>query len=297
VTGQLSSFAPHAKIIHADVDPAEIGKNRAVDVPIVGDAKDVIAQLADELARQQGGEGPPDRRDWLALLAEWKRRYPYSYRQDDDGPIKPQLVVERLYEATQGEAVLVAGVGQHQMWASQYWRFERPRTWINSGGLGTMGFAVPAALGAKAGRPNERVIAIDGDGCFQMTAQELATATTENVPITVAIVNNGHLGMVRQWQELFYDERYSQVHLTQDVPDYAKLAEAYGAVGLRAESPDDVDAVIDKALSVTDRSVVIDFRCDPREMVFPMVPAGASNDDIILGPNGHELDPTQAPIA
>jgi acetolactate synthase-1/2/3 large subunit len=297
VTGQLSSFAPHAKIIHADIDPAEIGKNRVVDVPIVGDATDVIEKLADELARQQGGEGPPDRRDWLVLLQEWKRRYPYTYRQDDDGPIKPELVVERLYEATRGEAVLVAGVGQHQMWASQYWRFERPRTWINSGGLGTMGFAVPAALGAKVGRPDERVIAIDGDGCFQMTAQELATATTENIPITVAIVNNGHLGMVRQWQELFYDERYSQVHLTQDVPDYAKLAEAYGAVGLRAETPDDVDAVIDKALSVTDRSVVIDFRCDPREMVFPMVPAGASNDDIILGPNGHELDPTQAPIA
>jgi len=207
--------------------------------------------------------------------------------------------VERLYEATRGEAVVVSGVGQHQMWASQFWRFERPRTWINSGGLGTMGFAVPAALGAKVGRPNERVVAIDGDGCFQMTAQELATATTENVPIVVAIVNNGHLGMVRQWQELFYDERYSQVHLTQDVPDYAKLAEAYGAVGLRAETPDDVDPIIEKALSVTDRSVVIDFRCDQREMVFPMVPAGASNDEIILGPEQAEpaCDPAEAPIA
>ena len=299
VTGKLAAFAPHARIIHADIDPAEIGKNRAVDVPIVGDAKDVIAKLSDELARQQGGEGPPNRGDWLALLSEWKRRYPYRYEQPEDGPIKPQLVVERLYEATNGDAVLVAGVGQHQMWASQHWRFERPRSWINSGGLGTMGFAVPAALGARVGRPDERVIAIDGDGCFQMTAQELATATTEDIPITVAIVNNGHLGMVRQWQELFYNERYSQVHLTQDVPDYAKLAEAYGAVGLRAETPDDVDAVIDKAMSVTDRSVVIDFRCDQREMVFPMVPAGASNDDIVLGPEQTEpaCDPAEAPIA
>jgi acetolactate synthase-1/2/3 large subunit len=297
VTGKLGTFAPHAKIIHADVDPAEIGKNRVADVPIVGDAKDAIAKLAAELAEQQGDAGAPDRAEWLGQLAEWKKRYPYHYEQAEDGPIKPEFVVERLYEATRGEAVLVAGVGQHQMWASQYWKFERPRTWINSGGLGTMGFAVPAALGAKAGRPDERVIAIDGDGCFQMTAQELATSTTENLPVTIAIVNNGNLGMVRQWQELFYDERYSQVYLSQDVPDYAKLAEAYGAVGLRADTPEDVDVVIDKALSVTDRSVVIDFRCDPREMVFPMVPAGASNDDIILGPNGHELDPSQAPIA
>jgi len=300
VTGQLSTFAPHARIVHADIDPAEIGKNRKVDVPIVGDARDVIAQLADELARRQmESGGPPDRAEWLAQLDEWKKRFPYRYDQAEGGPIKPQFVVERLYEATSGEAVVVSGVGQHQMWASQFWRFERPRTWINSGGLGTMGFAVPAALGAKVGRPDERVIAIDGDGCFQMTAQELATATVENVPITVAIVNNGHLGMVRQWQELFYDERYSQVHLTQDVPDYAKLAEAYGAVGLRAETPDDVDPVIEKALSITDRSVVIDFRCDPREMVFPMVPAGASNDEIILGPEQAQpaCDPAEAPIA
>jgi acetolactate synthase I/II/III large subunit len=185
------------------------------------------------------------------------------------------------------------------MWASQFYRFSRPRQWINSGGLGTMGFAVPAALGAKVGRPDQRVVAIDGDGCFQMTSQELATATTENIPIVVAIVNNGHLGMVRQWQELFYNERYSGVKLTQDVPDYVRLAEAYGAIGLRAETPADVDAVLDKALSVTDRSVVIDFRCDQGEMVFPMVPAGGSNDDIILGPEFAEpaLDPAEAPIA
>ena len=192
--------------------------------------------------------------------------------------------MDRLYEATRGEATIVSGVGQHQMWASQHYKFTRPRQWINSGGLGTMGFAVPAAIGAKIGNPDQLVVAVDGDGCFQMTAQELATSTTEHIPIVVAIINNGYLGMVRQWQELFYGERYSQVHLSQDVPDYVKLAEAFGAVGLRAESADDVGPVLDKALSITDRSVVIDFRVDQGEMVFPMVPAGASNDDIILGP-------------
>ncbi len=300
VTGNLTTFAPHAKVIHVDIDPAEIGKNRAADVPIVGDAADVTASLARELERAQGAAGgSPDRKAWLSTLDDWRRRFPYRYTQDDDGPIKPQFVVERIHAATDGDATIVSGVGQHQMWASQFYRFSRPRQWINSGGLGTMGFAVPAALGAKMGRPDQRVVAIDGDGCFQMTSQELATSTTENIPIVVAIVNNGHLGMVRQWQELFYNERYSGVALTQDVPDYVRLAEAYGAIGLRAESPHEVDAVLDKALSVTDRSVVIDFRCDPGEMVFPMVPAGGSNDDIILGPECTEpaLDPAEAPIA
>jgi acetolactate synthase-1/2/3 large subunit len=300
VTGKLASFAPHAKVIHVDIDPAEIGKNRRADVPIVGDAREVIAALAEELERRQGERGgAPDRRPWLRRLAEWQRRYPYRYRQDADGPLKAQFVIERLYEATRGEAIVVAGVGQHQMWASQYWRFERPRTWINSGGLGTMGYAVPAALGAKVARPDERVLAIDGDGCFQMTAQELATATTEDIPIVVAVINNANLGMVRQWQELFYRRRYSQVYLSHDVPDYARLADAYGAIGLRADTVDDVDPVIEKALSVEDRSVVIDFRCDPAEMVFPMVPAGASNDDIILGPDDAEPadDPAEAPVA
>ena len=299
VTGSLATFAPHAKVIHVDVDPAEIGKNRHADVPIVGDAKDVVGALARELAQAQGERGAPDRSAWLSTLRDWVERFPYRYTQEDGGPIKPQFVVERILEATRGEATIVAGVGQHQMWASQLYRFTRPRQWINSGGLGTMGFAVPAALGAKVGRPDQQVVAIDGDGCFQMTAQELATSTTEGIPVVVAIVNNGYLGMVRQWQELFYGERYSQVHLTQDVPDYVKLAEAYGAVGLRAEVPDDVDAVLDKALSVGDRSVVIDFRCDQGEMVFPMVPAGASNDDIILGPEfAHPVDdPAEAPIA
>jgi acetolactate synthase-1/2/3 large subunit len=299
VTGALATFAPHAKVIHVDIDPAEIGKNRHADVPIVGDAKDVVGALGRELARVQGERGAPDRSAWLATLHDWRERFPYRYHQEDAGPIKPQFVVERILEATRGDATIVSGVGQHQMWASQLYRFTRPRQWINSGGLGTMGFAVPAALGAKVGRPDERVVVIDGDGCFQMTAQELATSSTEGIPIVVAIVNNGYLGMVRQWQELFYGERYSQVRLTQDVPDYVKLAEAYGAVGLRAEAPDEVDAVLDKALSIDDRSVVIDFRCDQGEMVFPMVPAGASNDDIILGPEFARPvdDPAEAPIA
>jgi acetolactate synthase-1/2/3 large subunit len=299
VTGQLAGFAPHATVVHVDIDPAEIGKNRAADVPIVGDARDVIAKMVAELKRRQEERGgTPDRSGWLARLRSWLERYPYAYEQPVDGPLKPQFAIQRLYEQAR-DAIVVSGVGQHQMWASQFWRFEEPRTWVNSGGLGTMGFAVPAALGAKAGRPDRRVIAIDGDGCFQMTAQELATSTTERIPFITAIINNAHLGMVRQWQELFYEERYSQVYLSHDVPDYAKLAEAYGAVGLRAEHPDEVDAVIEKALSVEDRSVVIDFRCDPKEMVFPMVPAGASNDEIILGPGGLKpvKDPAEAPIA
>jgi acetolactate synthase I/II/III large subunit len=300
VTGKLDAFAPDAKVIHVDIDPAEIGKNRAANVPIVGDCKDVIGKMAAELAsRQETDGGPPDRSAWLAQLTEWLTENPYRYDQQPDGPLKPQYCIERLYAHAGSDAIVVSGVGQHQMWASQFWRFDHPRTWINSGGLGTMGFAVPAALGAAAGRPDKRVIAIDGDGCFQMTAQELATSTTENIPFITAIINNAHLGMVRQWQELFYRERYSQVHLSYDVPDYLKLAEAYGAVGLRAESPDEVDTVIEKALSVTDRSVVIDFRVDEREMVFPMVPAGASNDDIIVGPESLQPvdDPAEAPIA
>jgi acetolactate synthase-1/2/3 large subunit len=304
VTGSLAAFAPEARVIHVDIDPAEIGKNRHADVPIVGDAKPVIGEMARELAAQQAARGRPDRSAWLATLDEWRRRHPFRYSQEDDGPIKPQFAIERLREAAGDETVVVAGVGQHQMWTSQLWRFTRPRSWINSGGLGTMGFAVPAAVGAKAARPEERVLAIDGDGCFQMTAQELATSTAERLPITVAIVNNAYLGMVRQWQELFYDRRESQVYLSHDLPDYVRLAEAYGCVGLRAEHPDEVDAIIDKALSIDDRSVVIDFRCDPKEMCFPMIPAGGSNDDIILGPEedqaaqdpGH-LDKQQAPVA
>jgi len=298
VTGKLAAFAPDAKVIHADIDPAEIGKNRRVDVPIVGDAKDVIEKLAAELEKRQADAGAPDRSAWLGQLADWRRRYPYRYDQQPDGPLKPQFCVERLRDHADEDTIVVAGVGQHQMYASQYWAFERPRHWINSGGLGTMGFAVPAAMGAKVGQPGKRVVAIDGDGCFQMTAQELATSNTEKIPFITAILNNGYLGMVRQWQELFFDERYSGVYLNPDVPDYVKLAEAYGAVGLRADSPEEVDAVIEKAYSVQDRSVVIDFRVDPREMVFPMVAAGTSNDEIILGPEqvAPTADPTEAPI-
>ena len=300
VTGKLEGFAPNATVIHVDIDPAEIGKNRVVEVPIVGDCKDVIGKLTSELVkRQDEGDGVPDRKAWLGQLDEWKATYPYRYDQQPDGPLKPQFCIERLYEAAGSDAIVVSGVGQHQMWASQFWHFEKPRHWINSGGLGTMGFAVPAALGAAAGQPDKRVIAIDGDGCFQMTAQELATSTTENIPFITAIINNAYLGMVRQWQELFYKERYSQVYLSYDTPDYVKLAEAYGCVGLRAEHADEVDTVIEKALSITDRSVVIDFRVDSNEMCFPMVPAGASNDDIITGPEGLKRadDPAEAPIA
>ena len=300
VTGKLAGFAPHAKVIHVDIDPAEIGKNRAVDVPIVGDCRDVIGKLHAELAkRQDDGDGLPDRSAWIDQLHAWQEEFPYKYDQQPDGALKPQYCVERLRAFADDETIVVSGVGQHQMYASQFWGFEKPRHWINSGGLGTMGFAVPAAMGAKVGQPNKRVVAIDGDGCFQMTAQELATSATENIPFVTAILNNGYLGMVRQWQELFFDERYSGVWLDPNVPDYVKLAEAYGAVGLRVDSPGEVDAAIEKAYSVTDRSVVIDFRVDPSEMVFPMVPSGASNDDIIVGPEAitPTTDPAEAPIA
>ncbi len=280
VTGNLATFAVDARIIHADVDPAEIGKNRAVDVPIVGDAKPVIEELTKALA----SEDRPDISEWLALTATWSKKYPLIYDQPEDGPIKPQFVVDRFAKITDGDAICVTGVGQHQMWASQLFTRKEPYSFVTSGGLGTMGFGVPAAFGAKVGRPDARVVCIDGDGCFQMTAQELATAALNKVPFTVAILNNSHLGMVRQWQELFYGERYSEVHLPPDTPDYVKLAEAYGCVGLRATDPDEVDNVIDKALGVDDRPCVIDFRVDEREMCFPMVPAGASNDDIILDP-------------
>jgi acetolactate synthase-1/2/3 large subunit len=284
VTGQLAAFAPRAKVVHADIDPAEIGKNRVPDVPIVGDVKAVLAGLADRMAALTGEHGRPGTGDWLAATDAWKRSYPLRYAQDADGPLKPQYVVERLSTMTGGDAVVVAGVGQHQMHAAQHFSFTKPRTWINSGGLGTMGFAVPAAMGAQVGRPGELVVAIDGDGCFQMTAQELATCAIEGLPIKVLIFNNGFLGMVRQWQELFYEERYSEVELGTAIPDYVKLAEAYGCVGLRCDRADEVDAVLDKALAVTGVPTVVDFRVHDREGVFPMVPAGRPNDDIVLGP-------------
>ena len=284
VTGNLATFAPKARIIHADIDPAEIGKNRTADVPIVGDVRLVVEELAAAYKAAVTADGAGDTEAWQRACAQWKQRFPFRYDQQDGGPLKPQHVVERVSALTGGEAVVVAGVGQHQMYAAQHFRFDRPRSWINSGGLGTMGFAVPAAMGAKVGRPDELVVAIDGDGCFQMTAQELATCTTERIPIKVLILNNGHLGMVRQWQELFYDERYSEVHLGLECPDYVKLAEAYGALGLRCDRAEDVDATLEKALATDDQSVVVDFRVDTHEGVFPMVPAGRPNDEIILGP-------------
>ncbi len=284
VTGRLADFAPRAKVVHVDIDPAEIGKNRIPDVPIVGDVKAVMGELAGCLAALVSEGGPNDTDGWIGATNEWKRRFPLRYAQAADGPLKPQYVVERLSMMTGGDAVVVAGVGQHQMHAAQHYSFTKPRTWINSGGLGTMGFAVPAAMGAQAGRPGELVVAIDGDGCFQMTCQELATCAIEQLPIKVLIFNNGFLGMVRQWQELFYEERYSQVELGTTIPDYVKLAEAYGCVGLRCDRADEVDAVLDKALAVTGVPAVVDFRVHDREGVFPMVPAGRPNDEIVLGP-------------
>jgi acetolactate synthase-1/2/3 large subunit len=284
VTGRLADFAPHAKVVHADIDPAEIGKNRVPDVPIVGDIRATMAALTESLSAAIAADGPPDTGAWLAATDDWKRRFPLRYTQESDGPLKPQHVVERLSALTGGDAVVVAGVGQHQMHAAQHYSFTKPRSWINSGGLGTMGFAVPAAMGAQVGRPGELVVAIDGDGCFQMTAQELATCAIEHLPIKVLIFNNGFLGMVRQWQELFYEERYSEVELGTAIPDYVKLAEAYGCLGLRCERADDVDAVLDKALATSDVPTVVDFRVHDREGVFPMVPAGRPNDEITLGP-------------
>ena len=280
VTGDPDSFAPFAKVIHADVDPAEIGKVRVPEVPIVGDARRILEGL---------GEGWGDRPaldidKWWQTIEEWQRKYPLRFDQTADGPLKPQYVLTRLREMADDDAIVVSGVGQHQMWASQYWGFEQPRRWINSGGLGTMGFAVPAAIGAKAGKPGQQVIAVDGDGCFQMTCQELITAAVEKIPIKVAVFNNSAHGMVRQWQRLFYNERFSSSDLGMDLPDYVKLAEAMGCVGMRADRAEDVDEAVSRMLEIDDRPVVAEFEVDRDEMVFPMVPAGGSNDIVLTGP-------------
>ncbi|RNM15742.1 acetolactate synthase large subunit [Marmoricola pocheonensis] len=281
VTGNLDSFAPGAKVIHADIDPAEIGKNRIVDVPIVGDCREVIADLIVALQAEQDAGTAGDYEGWVKFLSGVKQRYPLGYDTPEDGGLAPQYVLERLGAIAGPESVYCAGVGQHQMWATHYVGFEHPNTWINSGGLGTMGFAVPAAMGAKVGRPDATVWAIDGDGCFQMTNQELATCTIEGIPIKVAIINNESLGMVRQWQTLFYGGRYSNTDLqSKRVPDFVKLADAYGAVGLACESAADVDATINKAMEIDDVPVVVDFRVHRDAMVWPMVAAGTSNDDI-----------------
>jgi acetolactate synthase-1/2/3 large subunit len=334
VTGKISAFAPGAKVIHVDIDPAELGKVRRPDVGIAGDSRVVIEEMLRALESlglgsssgtpvsergPAGGDaasgdgagggavvagapvratGPvaagslaarrPDLGPWIAQLRAWQEDFPLAYDQEEGGALKPQLVVETLRDSTPDDTIVVAGVGQHQMWASQYWKFDNPNTWVNSGGAGTMGFAVPAAIGAKVGRPDKMVWAIDGDGCFQMTAQELVTASAERIPIKVAILNNAYLGMVRQWQELFYAERYSEVYLSPDLPDYVKWAESMGCVGLRVESAEEVAPAIEKANGIDDRPVVIDFRTDAFEKVYPMVPAGASNDEIIVGPSGGE---------
>jgi acetolactate synthase-1/2/3 large subunit len=283
VTGRVGSFAPEAKVVHVDIDPAELGKIRRPDVPIVGDCRLVIEELVRVLIAS--GDVQPDRSPWWGQVDEWSSRFPLHYEPQTEGdPLKPQAVIEAIRDASPSDTTVVSGVGQHQMWASQYWRFDHPYTWVNSGGLGTMGFAVPAAIGAKVGRPDRTVWAIDGDGCFQMTAQELVTASSERIPIKVAILNNAYLGMVRQWQEMFYEERYSEVYLSPDLPDYVKWAEAMGCAAFRVEDASDVGPVIDKANAIDDRPVVIDFRTDSQEKVFPMVPAGASNSDVVVHP-------------
>ena len=289
VTGKVSAFAPEAKIIHVDIDPAELGKVRRPDVPIVGDCRLVIEEMvkavqADKAKHADDDAQWPSLDDWHMRLREWKRDFPLVYEQLEGGPLKPQFCIDQLRDHTPDDTIVVSGVGQHQMWTSQRWKFNHPYTFVNSGGLGTMGFAVPAAIGAKVGMPERMVWAVDGDGCFQMTAQELVTAASERIPIKVAILNNAYLGMVRQWQELFYEERYSEVYLSPDLPDYVMWAQAMGCEGIRVDSPEEVEPAIEKANSIDDRPVVIDFRTDYREKVYPMVPAGHSNDEIILDP-------------
>jgi acetolactate synthase-1/2/3 large subunit len=281
VTGRLDTFAPGARVIHADIDPAEISKNRHADVPIVGDCREIIAELITSVGADIAADTGGSYRAWATWTAELSARYPLGYETPQDGSLAPQLVVERIAAAAGPEATYVAGVGQHQMWASQFVGYERPRSWINSGGLGTMGFAVPAAMGAKVGQPDRVVWAIDGDGCFQMTNQELATCALESIPIKVAVINNSALGMVRQWQTLFYEGRYSNTDLhSSRIPDFAKLAEAYGCVGLRCDKADDVDDTVAQAMAINDRPVVVDFGVHRDAMVWPMVAAGTSNDDI-----------------
>ena len=287
VTGKVAAFAPEAKVIHVDIDPAEQGKVRKPEVPIVGDCRQVTEEILkavrDLLA---SGETQADVSPWRSKVSGWREQFPLAYdASEPGGALKPQYCLEQLRDGAPEGTIVVSGVGQHQMWTSQYWNFTEPYTWVNSGGLGTMGFAVPAAIGAKVGRPDRTVWAVDGDGCFQMTAQELVTASTANVPVKIAILNNSYLGMVRQWQEMFYGERYSEVDLGGGIPDYVRWAEAMGCVGIRVDSPEEVEPAIAKANGINDRPVVVEFRVDEMEKVFPMVPAGTSNDGIILHPS------------
>ena len=282
VTGKLSTFAPNAKIIHADIDPAEIGKNRHADVAVVGDLKNVLRALV-PATKVALAKSAPDLTPWLNEVYGWRNKFPLGYDKPSDGSVSPQYVIERIGKISGPDTIFAAGVGQHQMWASQFIGYEKPRTWLNSGGLGTMGYAVPAAMGAKVGAPDATVWAIDGDGCFQMTNQELVTCALNNIPIKVAVINNESLGMVRQWQTLFYNQRYSNTDLhSKRIPDFKLLAEAMGCVGLRCETPADVDKTIEAAMAINDRPVVVDFNVHRDAMVWPMVAAGTSNDDITV---------------
>ena len=282
VTGDLNSFAPNAKVIHADIDPAEIGKLREVDVPIVGDAREVLAALSESYTKL--GLSRPQITDWLKLLDGLRDEFPLGWEEPTDGAIAPQFVIQTLSDIVGPEAIYAAGVGQHQMWAAQFVQYENPRTWLNSGGAGTMGYSIPAAMGAKAAAPEKEVWAIDGDGCFQMTNQELTTCAMEGFPIKVALINNGNLGMVRQWQTLFYDQRYSNTKLRPEdnsyLPDFVQLSEGLGCVAIRVTKKEDVAAAIKKAREINDRPVVIDFIVGEDAQVWPMVAAGKSNDEV-----------------
>ena len=291
ITGKVDGFAPDAKVIHVDIDPAEQGKVRRPDVPIVGDCRlvteEIVQAIRDLLA---SGVAQADISEWKSRTSGWQEIFPLTYDEAEPGAaLKPQFCLEKLRDSSPEDTIVVSGVGQHQMWASLHWTFNHPYTWVNSGGLGTMGFSIPAAIGAKMGRPDATVWAVDGDGCFQMTAQELVTATVERIPIKIALLNNSYLGMVRQWQEMFYDERYSEVYLSTETPDYVKWAESMGCVAIRVESPEEVQPAIDMANSINDRTVVIEFRTDADEKVFPMIPAGFTNDQVLVHPSqeGH----------
>ena len=291
VTGKLDSFAQNAKVIHADIDPAEIGKNREADVPIVGDCREVISELSEAIREFRSGQPAPDLSEWITELDRLRNTYPLGYGRQSDGSLSPEYVIERLGALAGPDAIYCAGVGQHQMWAAQFVKYEKPRTWLNSGGLGTMGYSVPAAMGAKMGMPDSEVWSIDGDGCFQMTNQELATCAIENIPIKVALINNGNLGMVRQWQTLFYEKRYSQTDLSTHslrIPDFVKLSEALGCESIRVEKADEVDDAIKKARAINDRPVVIEFVVGADAQVWPMVAAGTSNSEIMAA---HDIRP------
>jgi acetolactate synthase-1/2/3 large subunit len=282
VTGKLSTFAVNAKVIHADIDPAEIGKNRYADVPVIGDVRETMKALIPAL-KAALAKNAADLTPWLQSMNKLRATYPLGYDTPADGSLSPQFVIERLSQICGPDTIFAAGVGQHQMWASQFVKYEKPRTWLNSGGAGTMGYAVPAAMGAKVGAPDKTVWAIDGDGCFQMTNQELVTCALNNIPVKIAIINNESLGMVRQWQTLFYEGRYSNTNLeSKRVPNFPMLAESMGCVGLACERAEDVDATIEKAMSINDQPVVVDFRVHRDAMVWPMVAAGTSNDDIMI---------------